>query len=114
MYILVDHAKSSVGEYMRCASFCVEWAGELEYWSTIELIEVDAVVCIKTLRMRRLRRSSSPDTLFLRMLQKVGAFFANHHAGNAWIDADYGREDGGISYSQTVNAFYTQLCLNNC
>jgi hypothetical protein len=42
MYVLVDHAKSSVDEYMRCASFCVEWAGELEYWSMIELIEVDA------------------------------------------------------------------------
>lgn len=47
--------------------------------------------------------------LSLCMLQQVGAFFANHHAGNAWINTDHGREYGCICYSQVVDAFDTQV-----
>ena len=36
---------------------------------------------------------NSSDILYPRALQKVGAFFADHHAGNAWIDTNHARED---------------------
>src|SRR5947207_13673022 len=52
--------------------------------------------------------------LFLRMLQKIGTFFSDHHAGDARIDADHGGEYGCICYSHAVNAFYAQLWVNYC
>ncbi len=47
--------------------------------------------------------------LRLCLLQQIGAFFADHHAGDARVDADHGRKDGCIGYSQAVNAFDAQF-----
>ena len=52
--------------------------------------------------------------LFLRMPQKIGTFFSDHHAGDARIDADHGGEYGCICYPQAMNAFYAQLWVNYC
>lgn len=43
------------------------------------------------------------------MYQQVGAFFPDHHTGDAGIDAGHGGEDGGVSYAQVVCAFDAQL-----
>jgi hypothetical protein len=52
-------------------------------------------------------------TLSVCIFQKIGTFFANHHAGNARIDANHGRKYGGVCYSQVTNAFDAQLRIDN-
>src|SRR5258708_24750176 len=52
-------------------------------------------------------------TLSVCIFQKIGAFFANHHAGNARINTNHGRKYGGVCYSQVMNAIDTQVRIDN-
>src|ERR1043166_5769681 len=45
--------------------------------------------------------------------EKISAFFSDHHAGDAGIDANHHREDRGICYSQAPGAFDAQLSIND-
>src|SRR5579885_12428 len=49
----------------------------------------------------------------LSTVEQVSTFLSYHHAGNAWVNADHSRKDRCICHSQMLDAFDTQLGIND-